>query len=58
MQAMKALDEGGWTASCPYHFMPAERAPTTCCMGWVGPRAILDCQGHYKAKLLHGWNLL
>jgi hypothetical protein len=33
--------------------MPVE---TTCWMGWVGPRAILDCQGHYKAKWKLGEN--
>jgi hypothetical protein len=38
-----APDEGEWSASCPSHFTPRERAPGTHRIrGWVGPRAILD----------------
>jgi hypothetical protein len=38
-----ALEGGEWSASCPSHFTPRERAPVTHWIGgWVGPRAILD----------------
>jgi hypothetical protein len=38
-----ALDGGEWSASCPGHFIPRERAPGTHWIGgWVGPRAGLD----------------
>jgi hypothetical protein len=34
---------GEWSASCPSHFTPGERAPSTHWIGgWVGPRASLD----------------
>jgi hypothetical protein len=34
---------GEWSASCPSHFIPGERAPRTHWIGgWVGPRAGLD----------------
>jgi hypothetical protein len=34
---------GEWSASCPGHFTPEERAPGTHWIGsWVGPRAGLD----------------
>jgi hypothetical protein len=36
-----ALDGGEWSASCPDHFTPRERAPGTPSLGgWVGPRAM------------------
>jgi len=38
-----ALDGGEWSASCPDHFTPQERGPSTHLMGgWVGLRAGLD----------------
>jgi hypothetical protein len=37
-----ALDGGEWSASCPSHFIPGERAPTNWIGGQVGPRASLD----------------
>jgi hypothetical protein len=38
-----ALDGGEWSASCPGHFTPRERAPDTHWIGgWVGPRAVLN----------------
>jgi hypothetical protein len=38
-----ALAGGEWSVSCPGHFIPRERAPSTCWIGgWVGPRASLD----------------
>jgi hypothetical protein len=38
-----ALAGGEWSASCPGHFTPRERAPGTHWIGgWVGPRATLD----------------
>jgi len=37
------LDGGKWSASCPGHFTPEERAPGTHWIGgWVGPTANLD----------------
>jgi hypothetical protein len=37
------LDGGEWSASCPGHFTPRERAPGTHSIGgWVGPKAVLD----------------
>jgi hypothetical protein len=39
-----ALDGGEWSASCPGHFIPRERAPGTQWIGgWVGP-----CTGNCK----------
>jgi hypothetical protein len=38
-----ALDEGEWSASCPGHFTPRERAAGNHWIGgWVGPRAVWD----------------
>jgi hypothetical protein len=38
-----ALVRGEWSASCPGHFTPEERAPGTHWIGgWVGPRTSLD----------------
>jgi hypothetical protein len=37
------LDGGEWSALCPSHFTPRERAPGAHWMGgWVGSRAGLD----------------
>jgi hypothetical protein len=41
-----ALGGGEWSALCPGHFAPRERAPGTHCVGgWVGPRACSGCSG-------------
>jgi hypothetical protein len=38
-----ALDGDEWSASCPGHCTPGERAPCTYCIGgWVTPRIGLD----------------
>jgi len=38
-----ALGGGDWSASCPSHFTPKERAPVTHWIGgWAVPRAVLD----------------
>jgi hypothetical protein len=38
-----ALVGGEWSVSWPAHFTPAERIPSTHCIGcWMGPRTILD----------------
>jgi hypothetical protein len=37
------LAGGEWSASCPCHFTPRERAPSTHWIGgWVGPKVGLD----------------
>jgi hypothetical protein len=43
MHSLTLALDGEWSASCPSHFTPTERAPGTHWIGcWVGPRAILD----------------
>jgi len=38
-----ALEGGEWLASCPSHFTPRERPPSTYWIGgWMGPSANLD----------------
>jgi hypothetical protein len=52
-----ALDGGEWSASCPGHFTPRERAPGIHWIGgWVGPRTILDVVVERKIPSPH-WKL-
>jgi hypothetical protein len=53
-----ALDGGEWSASCPSHITPRERAPPTHSVGgWVGPGDILDIMVKRKIPNPHWeWN--
>jgi hypothetical protein len=52
-----ALVGGEWSVSCPDHFTPKERAPSTHRIGgWVGPRAGLDDVENRIFLILPGLN--
>jgi hypothetical protein len=49
---------GEWSASCPGHFNPKEKAPSTQWIGgWVNPRASLDNVENRKFLPLPGLEL-
>jgi hypothetical protein len=53
-----ALVGGEWSNSCPCHFTPGERTPSTLSIGgWVGPRAGLDDVEKGKFLTLQGLEL-
>jgi hypothetical protein len=53
-----ALAGGEWSASCPSHFTPGERAPCTHWIGgWVDPRAGQDDLEKKKFLILPGLEL-
>jgi len=52
-----ALDGGEWSASCPGHLTPKERAPGTHCISLGGPQSRSESGGEFLSRnRLLRWN--